>query len=207
MRDGFDRILDIVRPEVHHLFSQEKMPDCWFKDLRDEQGVPIDQLEVVMGFLLSAAIGTTMSTIEWALVALAHFPREQAKVHAEILATLGGATIFLAPLYQARDTHFISDADQFIPDRYLREKIRERKSCPFSSKLDASVVRNQFGNGSRVCLGKRAAELEVRALVCELLSHYEVVLDPPSQTLPGIAATTVGVPKPFPKLRLLPRKS
>lgn len=254
MKASFDRIADLTRPEVERLFNQKDVPVCWFRDLRDEQGLSTDRLTDVMAFMLTASIGTTKGVLEWMLTSLAYYPESQQRLRDEIsknlkngpytksvkmpylealfreqhrrypmahisgLRTLNhdivlpnsrvhvpaGTTMQLAPLFEAQDTNIISDADQFIPERYLRENKIKRKGCPFSSKLDAAVIRDPFSNGARVCLGKRAAELEVRTLICELVRRYEIVLDPATQPFPGYQHKSVMVPNPMPKVKLVP---
>lgn len=74
---------------------------------------------------------------------------------------------------------FGSDADEFVPDRWLnsdQNQIRAMENAIFS-----------FGAGSRVCLGKNIALLEISKLVPELLRRFEVrLVDPKRYTLrPG----------------------
>ncbi|GBG27216.1 Cytochrome P450 2U1 [Hondaea fermentalgiana] len=165
LTQAYDRIIEITEKEVRELFAQEEMPDCWFKDLRDEQNVSIRQLEHLMSHLFSVAIGTTMTALQWAIIALALHPQEQAKVYAEIQSVLAGTTLVPATTYENRDTLLNADANEFRPDRFLRENLRASKGCPFASKMTSSMTKDPFGNGSRVCLGKRAAELEIRMLI------------------------------------------
>ncbi|GBG33029.1 Cytochrome P450 CYP12A2 [Hondaea fermentalgiana] len=116
-----------------------------------------------------------------------------------------GQPLNLAPLQARRDKRLIPDADEFKPERYLRENIRARKGCPMTSKLDGAIGKDPFGRGGHVCLGRRAAEMEVRTLFCELLRRYELVLDPPGQSLPKFKIATIGVPDPFPRIKLVRR--
>lgn len=101
----------------------------------------------------------------------------------------------------------IPDADVFDPERFNREVIRTRKACPIKSPLDAAVSRDPFGNGSRACLGKRAAELELRTLICELLQRYELVMDPPGQPETGNISHILMMPKNMPTFKLVPVKN
>lgn len=252
MEASFDRILEITNTEVKRIFDQKDIPTCWFKDLRDEQGIPVDQLVLIMTNLLSASVGTTMGLIQWAIVSLGYHPDCQAKIREEIREVLGGGPfkksakmpyleafiresnrlypsgfltglrildhdiilpnsrvkvpagtcLQLCPSYETRETSFIPDANEFKPERYFRENIRARKGCPFTSKLDAAVSKDPFGSGARVCLGKRAAELELRTLLCELVKRYNIVLEDPTLPKPALKQATAGVPDPMPRFKI-----
>lgn len=74
---------------------------------------------------------------------------------------------------------FGEDADEFVPERWLdapEEHIRAMENSIFT-----------FGAGSRICLGKNIALLEINKLVPELLRRFEIELvDPKRYTLrPG----------------------
>lgn len=252
-KGAFDQILAVTKDEVDALFSKETIPNCWFKDLRDEQGLTRDQIVQLMGPLLSAGIATTMGLMQWMIIALLFHPEAQTKLREEVMANLGrdkpftkdvkmpyldaffretnrfypaaagtgmrtldhdlvlpysrvrvpaGTMMEIAPIFAPRDTKHIPDADEFKPERYLRENIRARKGCPMGAMLDSVVSKDPFGNGARVCLGKRAAELELRTILCELVKRYELILDPPSQPRPLIQQRTVAVPKSFPSFKV-----
>lgn len=68
---------------------------------------------------------------------------------------------------------FGEDADEFVPERWLgadEEHIRAMDNAIFT-----------FGAGSRICLGKNIALLEITKLVPELLRRFEVNLVDPQR--------------------------
>lgn len=68
---------------------------------------------------------------------------------------------------------FGSNADEFVPERWLEsdeKQIRAMENAIFA-----------FGAGSRVCLGKNIALLEISKLVPEFLRRFEVTLVDPSR--------------------------
>jgi len=64
----------------------------------------------------------------------------------------------------ARSEKYFQDPLEFKPERWLRENKDE--SHPFSSV--------PFGFGSRMCLGRRLAELEMYLFVCKLLQRFRL---------------------------------
>lgn len=79
------------------------------------------------------------------------------------------------------------DADEFRPERWLDcapEQLREMDQSSFA-----------FGGGSRVCLGKNIALLEISKLVPELFRRYEVEIVDPSRykLVPGWLVLQTGL--------------
>lgn len=254
LQKSFDRIHEITEEHVENLFGQDQVPLCYFKDLRDEQGLTPKQITGIFTVLLSAAVATTRGLIQWMLVACSYHPDAQAKLREEIVDLLedgtystsikmpymeaffreayrlyppspamavrtlehdivlpssrvripAGTPITLCPIWGARDEELIPDAHEFKPERFFRENIRSRKGCPMGAKLDSAVTKEPFSAGSRSCLGRRAANLEVRAILCKLLNEYELVLDPPGQPLPNRKFNSTTIPDPFPKIKFVP---
>lgn len=64
-----------------------------------------------------------------------------------------------------RDEDFFPNSDQFLPERWLEGSPEEIKAR--SSRLIP------FGYGSRVCLGKPLAIMELKMLVAALYLRYE----------------------------------
>nr|QFF91472.1 25-hydroxyvitamin D-1 alpha hydroxylase 2 isoform 1 [Potamotrygon motoro]QFF91473.1 25-hydroxyvitamin D-1 alpha hydroxylase 2 isoform 2 [Potamotrygon motoro] len=67
------------------------------------------------------------------------------------------------------DSSFV-EPQRFQPERWLRDMTREKKPHPFASI--------PFGFGTRSCLGKRVAELEMYSVISRLIKHFEVRPDP-----------------------------
>lgn len=65
------------------------------------------------------------------------------------------------------------DADEWVPDRWLgldEEKVRRMENLNFA-----------FGGGSRLCIGKNIAMLEMTKFVTELFRRYEIELVDPKR--------------------------
>lgn len=68
------------------------------------------------------------------------------------------------------DDRIFKEPLRFQPDRWLRGMAGVKKPPPFASI--------PFGFGTRSCLGKRVAELEMYSVVSRLIKHFEVRPDP-----------------------------
>ncbi|XP_072117060.1 sterol 26-hydroxylase, mitochondrial-like isoform X1 [Mobula birostris] len=79
----------------------------------------------------------------------------------------------------ALDDSSFEEPQHFQPERWLRGMAGVKKSHPFASI--------PFGYGTRSCLGKRVAELEMYSVVSRLIKHFEVRPDPSGK---GVKAKT-----------------
>lgn len=78
-------------------------------------------------------------------------------------------TLFVLSHYVlSRDENSFSEPDRFLPQRWLRSV--ERRHHPFSSI--------PFGYGTRGCLGRRVAELEMHLALSQIMRQFEVRPDP-----------------------------
>ena len=111
----------------------------------------------------------------------------------------------MQPSHAARDPEVVPDWETFKPERFLRENVRERKGCPMASKQDHRTTKDPFGMGARLCLGKRAAEMELRALLTQIFQRYKLVEERPGQTY-GKKLETLQVPDPLPRINVVPRR-
>jgi len=82
-----------------------------------------------------------------------------------------------------RDPRVFEAPERFLPERHLNEPLRPPGHVP-------------FGIGSRVCLGKPLAELEVRLLMTRLLQQLDFEL------VPDQDLSLMLLPSPLPKDRL-----
>merc|ERR1712232_975208 len=73
---------------------------------------------------------------------------------------------------------FRADHDAFLPDRWLPEAVAERKPDPHQAVLDHRLLATPFSAGARMCLGARAANLEIMALAARLVQDYRLELEP-----------------------------
>jgi cytochrome P450 len=72
------------------------------------------------------------------------------------------------------DTRYISDADQFKPERWFHDAVEARKGTN-EVVLDHPFFRDPFGQGARRCPGSRVATIEVTCMVSQLVLDYKIV--------------------------------
>lgn len=78
-----------------------------------------------------------------------------------------GANVIMNFNCLLKDEAFFPQADQFLPERWLRnDQNKKMKMDPFSYL--------PFGVGPRICVGKRLAELEMELIILMLMRNFEV---------------------------------
>ncbi|XP_053482551.1 sterol 26-hydroxylase, mitochondrial [Ictalurus furcatus] len=78
------------------------------------------------------------------------------------------------------DENIFPEAHTFSPQRWMRDE-KQLNLHPFGSV--------PFGFGTRACLGRRVAELEMYLILSQLIKHYEVRPDPSGKTVKPITRT------------------
>ncbi len=80
----------------------------------------------------------------------------------------GTAQVNFLSFYMVRDEEIFEDAQTFKPERWLRKKdaILTEAAEAFSSI--------PFGFGTRMCLGRRIAELELHLLLARIVQQFEI---------------------------------
>jgi cytochrome P450 len=74
------------------------------------------------------------------------------------------------------------DADVFRPERWLRAEAEGETEAGYKARLQRMNAADlAFGGGSRVCMGRHLALLEVYKLVATLLNRYEMELAHPER--------------------------
>lgn len=158
------------------------------------------------------------------------------KLTKEITVPAGAILAVPIQLVQMDACKWGDDADVFNPERFLKHKTmnsdgREikgdsHKAIGVTEQGDMDLVENSegqsarhdfkdpdinvsflpFGSGSRVCVGKRFASVEMTALLASMLQHYEIKLcsDSDVDLKPKIENFTLQL-FPSPKLNLVPR--
>ncbi|XP_057826655.1 cytochrome P450 72A397 isoform X2 [Cryptomeria japonica] len=156
------------------------------------------------------------------------------KLTKEITVPAGAILAVPIQLVQMDACKWGDDAEIFNPDRFLKQKTVNSDSCKIKGDSHKAVglteqgdlVENSdgqsagsdfkdpdinysflpFGSGSRVCVGKRFASVEMTALLASLLQRYEIKLGPDSDMdlKPKIENFTLQL-FPSPKLSLVPR--
>jgi len=74
------------------------------------------------------------------------------------------------------DPEFVTEPETFNPDRFSRECKRSRKGSTAALALDAPTT-DVFSSGPRMCLGARLAKVELKMLLGDILSQYQVSFD------------------------------
>ncbi|XP_025207718.1 probable cytochrome P450 6a13 [Melanaphis sacchari] len=71
----------------------------------------------------------------------------------------------IIPIYALHyDTRYYTDPEKFIPERFSAEEKAKRPR----------VVYLPFGEGPRICIGKRFAEMEIKLALVKMLTTFEV---------------------------------
>ncbi|XP_037032129.1 probable cytochrome P450 12b2, mitochondrial [Bradysia coprophila] len=81
-----------------------------------------------------------------------------------------GSHCVMGSMTMAKDEKFVERADEFIPERFLKET---QSGCP-SAKDFHPYLMLPFGFGARACIGKRFAEMEIEVLTIRLLREYKI---------------------------------
>lgn len=77
----------------------------------------------------------------------------------------------MANILIMRDTQHFGDADDFVPERWL--KATHPSACP-AKKPSSPFVYLPFGFGPRSCVGKRIADMELSVILKRLLEKYHI---------------------------------
>jgi len=112
-------------------------------------------------------------------------------------------TMMLAPIQL--DPDYVDEPDQFKPERWDSDQVLKRKGTP-KEIIDHPLLAKPFGYGSRMCIGARLAEVELKMALAKLALDWKVSLDansPPYQ----IVQENLFAIRPFPKLVFEKRKS
>ncbi|XP_078083984.1 cytochrome P450 [Mustelus asterias] len=107
-----------------------------------------------------------------------------------------GTLFHLCHYAVSQDDSEFAQPKRFLPHRWLRgEGLRQHH--PFASI--------PFGFGTRTCLGKRVAELEMYSVVSRLIKHFEVRPDPSGKVVKSKTRTLLSPASPI-NLQFIDRK-
>jgi len=102
------------------------------------------------------------------------------------------------------DPRYVERNDEFLPGRWSKEAVAKRVGTP-SEIIDSTMIAKPFGHGSRMCIGWRFAQNEIRVLLCYLLRDWKWSWDPNQQkykTEMYVGTRAV----PYPSMTMVPRK-
>lgn len=89
---------------------------------------------------------------------------------------------------------FFKQADQFLPERWIR-------GCPEYQKVDP-FANLPFGHGPRACIGQRFARLELQLLAWRIVSRYRLEYSGPAV---AVNYTGIGAADRDVNIKFIPR--
>ncbi|KAJ7340046.1 hypothetical protein OS493_002769 [Desmophyllum pertusum] len=110
---------------------------------------------------------------------LSGIPRLPAKdlILSGYLIPEGKAQVEFLTYYMGRDEKVFEDAEAFKPERWLR-----KKDGTLTEAVEAfSSI--PFGFGTRMCLGRRIAELELHLLLARIVQQFEISYPPDAENV------------------------
>ncbi|KAI3949124.1 hypothetical protein MKW98_026504 [Papaver atlanticum] len=139
--------------------------------------------------------------------------------------TVPAGSILVVPiqLVQMDGSSWGKDASEFNPHRFLSKDERRSFSEPMVPltgaadevvNIEESLVLNDpsvtdsflpFGSGTRACIGQKFAILGIATLFASLLQHFEVRLEPGSETIPKSMNNSIVQLLPTPKIVFVER--
>lgn len=103
-----------------------------------------------------------------------------------------------------QDPTWVEDPEKFIPERWTKEAITQRKGTP-KEFLDSVIFSKPFSTGPRMCVGARLAEVEMKLFLCYLLRDWKFKWDPTNHKY-KVRMATGTVADPYPKMEMEKRK-
>ncbi|CAG9797568.1 unnamed protein product [Chironomus riparius] len=94
----------------------------------------------------------------------------------------------MQPVFALQDDKFYQNAQQFLPERWLRD---QTEGCPRAGTSNPFTFL-PFGFGARSCVGKRIAELELETLIANIIRNFKVEWHYPDMK---IKSTFVNIPE------------
>lgn len=82
-----------------------------------------------------------------------------------------GQRVFVPLISIQQDPEYYHDPQDFLPERFDPEH-----GASIKSFIDRGVLA-PFGTGPRECLGKRFAQLQLKAAIYEIVRNFEITLD------------------------------
>ncbi|KAJ8973417.1 hypothetical protein NQ317_016700 [Molorchus minor] len=77
-----------------------------------------------------------------------------------------GIQVVFPTLVTGSIEEYVSQAEQFIPERWMKRESDRYKIHPFASL--------PYGHGARMCLGRRFADLEIQVLLAKIFRSYKL---------------------------------
>ena len=90
--------------------------------------------------------------------------------------------------YMSRNESNFEDAEDFKPERWLRGKDKNHLMEALAPNPFASIP---FGFGTRMCIGRRVAELELHLLLARIVQQFDIQYPPDEVVEPLMRGTTI----------------
>ena len=100
----------------------------------------------------------------------------------------GTAQVTFLTFGMGRDEEVFENAEAFKPERWLREKVLTEAVEAFSSI--------PFGFGTRMCIGRRIAELELHLLLARIVQQFDISYPPDAENVEYFTRGQRGVTVP-----------
>lgn len=107
-----------------------------------------------------------------------------------------GSTIIIPFFTISRNPEYFEDPEEFKPERFLDEKIMEKKN-PYAYL--------PFSAGPRACIGQKFAMYEMKCVISKVLHNFEISLTEESIPHPVLSAALVLRPESAIKFYFKPR--
>ncbi|KAL9970165.1 hypothetical protein ACROYT_G022493 [Oculina patagonica] len=88
--------------------------------------------------------------------------------------------------HMSRNENTFEDAEDFKPERWLRNKHKNH-----SMEAPDPFASIPFGFGTRMCIGRRVAELELHLLLARIVQQFEIQYPPDEVVEPLMRGTTI----------------
>ena len=90
-----------------------------------------------------------------------------------------GTQVNIPAYFMSRNKSFFEDAQEFKPERWLRDKEQSNQFIDVK-EVFSSIP---FGFGTRMCLGRRIAELELHLLLARIVQQFEIRYPPDAEAV------------------------
>ncbi|XP_049957642.1 cytochrome P450 4g15-like [Schistocerca serialis cubense] len=129
---------------------------------------------------------------------LPHYASEDIQLAGGRYTASRGSCVLLALCLLQRQPHLFPDPDKFDPGRFL-------EGGSAHSRLPYSYV--PFGAGSRMCVGARFAQLEIKTVLASVLRRFHILPGSSREELEEVALAVTGLPLSGLRVSCVPRNN
>ncbi|XP_049860161.1 cytochrome P450 4g15-like [Schistocerca gregaria] len=129
---------------------------------------------------------------------LPHYASEDIQLAGGRYTASRGSCVLLALCLLQRQPHLFPEPDKFDPGRFL-------EGGSAHSRLPYSYV--PFGAGSRMCVGARFAQLEIKTVLASVLRRFHILPGSSREELEEVALAVTGLPLSGLRVSCVPRNN